>query len=150
MDEIDVAKLAVGQRAEITFDALRDSVFQGQVAAISPSGTAQQGVVTYPVSIDMEVPADVTIPAGLTANAKVLIRQKPDVLAVPSRAVRRQDEDQVVDVVVDGGTETRIIHVGLTNEQLSEVLDGLSEGEAVVVPTTSAGSARSTSRTSSR
>ena len=78
----------------------------------------------------------------MTATASIVYSRKDDVLVVPSRAIRMQGTNRVVDVLVDGKVETRVVNVGTSNEQLSEVLDGLTEGEQVVIPSTT--TARST------
>ncbi len=54
VDETDVAKLVVGQRALVTFDAIPNRPYVGKVIAVAPSGTLTQGVVTYPVSLSIE------------------------------------------------------------------------------------------------
>jgi RND family efflux transporter MFP subunit len=136
VDEVDVAKLAVGKPAEITFDALPDRRFRGSVAAVSPSGNSTSGVVTYPIAINLEIPNDVTLPSGLTASVNVTINRKTDVVVVPTRAVRRQGREQTVEVVTAGGTEMKAVQVGMSNDQQSEITRGLSEGDTVIVPGT--------------
>lgn len=76
------------------------------------------------------------VKAGMTATASIVYSRKDDVLVVPSRAIRMQGTNRVVDVLVDGKVETRVVNVGTSNEQLTEVLDGLTEGEQVVIPST--------------
>jgi len=137
VDEVDVAKLAVGKPAEVSFEAVPDRRFRGQVVAVSPSGSNQQGVVTYPVSINIQVPADVSLPAGLTASATILANQRQGVLVVPTRAIRRQGQNQTVDVLVNSKPESRNVRAGLSNDQLTEIVEGLADAEVVVVPGTS-------------
>ncbi len=79
------------------------------------------------------------LPAGLTANVVITIAQKENVLNLPSRAVRRQGRDQVVSVVAPGGkTEIRVVRTGVTSDTAVEIVEGLSEGEQVLIPTTTA------------
>ena len=136
VDETDVARIAVGKPAMVTFDALPNQPFRGQVVAISPSGSLSQGVVTYPVSINLDTRNQV-IPAGLTASATIVIDQKDDTLLVPNRAVRRQGREQVVDVMgADGKPVTRTVRTGVQNDQMVEISEGLQEGDQVVIPST--------------
>jgi hypothetical protein len=73
----------------------------------------------------------------MTVTANIIYDQKGDVLLVPNRAIRRQGRDQVVDVLTpDGKTETRVIQRGLSNDQVTEVVAGLVEGDQVIIPTT--------------
>jgi RND family efflux transporter MFP subunit len=133
VDETDVARLAVGKPATLTFDALPGRPFRGNVTAVSPSGTLSQGVVTYPVSLSIDARNQV-IPAGLTASATITIDEKDDVLVVPLRGVRRQGRDQVVEVVADDGrSEPRPVRTGLQNDQLVEITDGLAEDEQIMI-----------------
>jgi HlyD family secretion protein len=133
VDEVDVAKLAPGKPAEISFDALPERRFRGTVVAVAPSGVLQSGVVTYPITVSLNA-RDATLPSGLTAALTIFVNQKDGVLVVPLRAIRRQGRDQVVDVLTaDGKTEPRPIQVGLATDQLAEIVDGLQEGEQVLV-----------------
>ena len=129
VDEVDVAKLSVGKPAEISFDALPDRRFRGQVAAVSPSGSSTSGVVTYPIAINLEIPEDVTLPSGMTASVAVTINRRTDVLVVPTRAVRRQGREQAVEVVSATGTQMKPVQVGMANDQQTEITSGLTEGE---------------------
>jgi HlyD family secretion protein len=134
VDETDVAKVAVGKPASLTFDALPGRPFRGSVIAVSPSGTLSQGVVTYPVSLSIDTRNQV-LPSGLTASANIVIDEKNDVIVVPLRAVRRQGRDQVVEVVGEDGTSSspRVVKTGVQNDQLVEIADGLTEGERIQV-----------------
>jgi RND family efflux transporter MFP subunit len=133
VDETDVAKVAVGKPAALTFDALPGRPFRGSVIAVAPSGTLSQGVVTYPVSLSIDTRNQV-LPAGLTASATITIDEKNDVLVVPLRGVRRQGRDQVVEVVGDDGKSvTTTVKTGVQNDQLVEITDGLQEGQQIMV-----------------
>ncbi|HEY3079633.1 MAG TPA: efflux RND transporter periplasmic adaptor subunit [Chloroflexota bacterium] len=141
VDETDIAHLAPGQRAEITFDALEGARFAGKVIAVAPTATVTQGVATYPVSVSIDNPGR-TIPIGITANVAIVTTEKADVVLVPNRALKRQGRDQVVDVLVDGKTEARPVQTGLANDQVTEVIRGVEEGETVLIPATTAAQPR--------
>ena len=133
VDEADVAKLAVGKPATITFDALPGRPFRGNVISVAPTGTLSQGVVTYPVSINIDSRNQV-LPGGMTASATIIIDEKTNVVAVPLRAVRRAGREQVVDVIgADGKPAPRTVRTGVQNDQLVEITDGLQEGEQIAV-----------------
>lgn len=137
VDETDVARVAVGKSATITFDALPNRPFRGKVISISPTGTLTQGVVTYPVSISIDARNQV-LPAGMTASTTITVDEKNDVLVVPNRAVRRQGRDQVVEVMgEDGKAATRTVRTGVQNDQLVEITEGLKEGDQVLIQGTS-------------
>ncbi len=133
--ETDLSKVTLGKPARVGFDALPDTNLQGKVVAIAPNSTVQQGVVTYLVSIRLDTKG-VYLPAGMTANVNIVVDQRDNVLLVPNRAVRVQGRNRVVDVLVDGKPETRPVTVGLSNDQMTEIANGLQEGDQVVIKTT--------------
>ncbi|MHB1006631.1 MAG: efflux RND transporter periplasmic adaptor subunit [Chloroflexota bacterium] len=144
VDETDVAKVAVGKTAQITFDAIASQTFAGSVIAVAPTASVQQGVVSYLVSLKVD-PKTYTLPNGITANVSIVVESRSDVLIVPSRAIRTVNRARVVDVQKpDGTTETRQVQVGLTGDQtqMTEITSGLSEGEKVVVAGTTAAAPR--------
>src|SRR5439155_21842921 len=95
-----------------------------------------QGVVGYQVSIQLQNARGVR--PGMTATAQLVTDQRTDVLTVPNRAISRQGSSRVVQVVTPDGTASRPVETGLANDQNTEVVSGLSEGETVVIPTTTA------------
>ena len=108
---------------------------RGRVTAVAPQSTTQSGVTSFLVSMSIEGGQGVR--PGMTDTSNIIYDRKSDVLTVPNRAIRRQGRDQVVDVLTDEGkVETRVIQRGLSNDQSSEITDGLSEGDQVVLPTT--------------
>ena len=136
VDESDIAKLAPGKTAQISFDALPDRRFTGTVIGIAPSATVTQGVATYTVQVSIDA-GNQTVPVGLTANVNVVTAQKDDTLYVPNRAIRRNGRNQVVEVQTQPGkTEQRIVSTGLANDTITEITDGLDEGETVIIPAT--------------
>jgi HlyD family secretion protein len=136
IDESDVAKVDVGQTANVTFDALGQRRFQGTVTSIAPAGTTTQGVVGYQASIQLQNARGVR--PGMTASASVVTDERSDVITVPNRAITRQGNNRTVRVVTPDGVETRTVQIGLANDQSTEIISGLNEGETVVIPTTTA------------
>jgi multidrug efflux pump subunit AcrA (membrane-fusion protein) len=78
----------------------------------------------------------VTLPSGLTASVNITINRKTDVIVVPTRAVRRQGREQNVEVVSGTGTTMKAVQVGMSNDQQTEIVDGLTDSDIVVVPGT--------------
>jgi HlyD family secretion protein len=136
LDESSVAQVKAGQQVLITFDALPGQQFQGQVVTVTPAGTTQQGVVTFPVTVTFN-PRGVTIPTGATATLRIITERKDNVVAVPSRAIKVQGRTRTVDVILpDGRIESRPVQVGITGDNgLVEIVSGLQEGERVAIPT---------------
>jgi macrolide-specific efflux system membrane fusion protein len=67
----------------------------------------------------------------------ITVARQDEVLNVPLRAIHRQGREQLVEVVgEDGKTSSRPVLVGVQNEQVAEISEGLAEGERILVPTT--------------
>lgn len=89
VDELDIAKLAVGQKANISVDALPDTSatpVQGEVSKIAVSGTASSGVTTFPVTVKIDSDLG-KLKGGMNANADIIVSNEQNVLYVPVEAV---------------------------------------------------------------
>ncbi len=96
IDESDIGKISIGQPVTFTVDAYPDDEFKGKVSQIRLSPQIVQNVVNYSVIID--VPNDqLKLMPGMTANVKVLIAEKDDVLKVPNLALRFQPPAELID-----------------------------------------------------
>lgn len=138
VDEIDIYKVKVGEEATIIVDALPDLELKGKVTFVSPFGSRTTGVVEFPVTISLE-PTDIELKGGLTATADIIAEKHENVLLVPNRSIKGSPGDYWVEVVLDEKTmttEKRGVELGAQNEQFSEVISGLSEGEKIIVEVT--------------
>jgi multidrug efflux pump subunit AcrA (membrane-fusion protein) len=135
--EVDIAKIAVGNKASITLDAYDDSmVFSANVTLIDPAETIIEGVPTYKVTLQFD-DKDARIRSGMTANIDLITASRTGVVVVPARAVRTVDGKRVVRVVgVDGSdgaaTVDREVTTGLRGSDGNiEIVSGLTVGEKV-------------------
>jgi RND family efflux transporter MFP subunit len=138
VDEVDIYKVKVGQAAIITVDALPDVELKGKVTFISPFGNQTTGVVEFPVTISLD-PTEIELKGGLTATADIIIDEYKDILMVPNRAIKGSVGNYWVDVVIDekkATTEKRPVVIGAQNEQFTEIVSGLSQGEKIIVEAT--------------
>lgn len=133
LSEFDVAQVETGQKADVSVDALGGESFPGTVVYVAPSGTDTGGVVTFPVQIALEDAEDVK--PGMTVSATIVVAKAKDVVLVPLEAVVYDDEDNAsVTVVGPEGEETvREVEVGLENLETAEIVEGVEEGEEVVL-----------------
>ncbi|MFA6526205.1 MAG: efflux RND transporter periplasmic adaptor subunit [Candidatus Buchananbacteria bacterium] len=147
LNEVDVAKVKVGQKATITFDALEDLSIAGQVVEVDSLGTISSGVASYTVKISFDEQDD-RIKSGMTATANIIINSSVDVLTVPASAIKtNSDGSAYVEVMENGALTKKIVVIGLTDDVNTEIKSGLSEGDKVVSQTVS--TAASTSKTKS-
>ena len=136
VDEIDIDRVEVGQPVVITLDALPDMPVQGVVSEIAPTSTSTSGVVTYLVTINLDEAAAASLRPGMSASAAITVDELDGVLVVPNWAVRLNRETGEAFVLIrraDGTIEEVVVETGLRNEQFSEVVGGLNEGDVVVL-----------------
>lgn len=151
--ELDVVKVAVGQPAEVTVDALPGKVFQGKVLTVAsstdrPAGSStsnSQEAQSYKVRILLDGSAQerASLRPGMSARVAVLTAEHKDVLSVSLAAIQDREAKagglglltgnrSVVFVVKDGKAAERSITTGLTTRRAAEVLTGLQEGDMVI------------------
>lgn len=151
LNEVDAAKLKVGNKATLTFDAIEGLTLTGKVAEIDAVGTVSQGVVSYAVKIAFDS-QDSRVKSGMTANASIQTDVRQDVLMVPSSAVKTQNGVSRVQIFSPelanmGGTQGVVsvtapsqveVKIGISDDTNVEIVSGLTEGEQVVVRTITA------------
>ncbi len=141
INEVDVPAIAVGQRADIEFDALSDLTATGKVYEIADEGFNTQGVVTFDVWLSVDV-LDERLRAGMSGAASIVTDFERDTLLVPNGSVKSDgDGGHYVEVLDPGAEEPRrvVIETGLSNATDTQVLSGLREGDAVVTQTIESG-----------
>ena len=139
IDEMDIARLTVGQPARITLDALPGETLEGQVTAIAPAATSEGGVVTYQARIDL-APTDLHLLVGMTVTAEIIVQRLENVLLVPNWAIRfdRDTQQAYVSVLAPDGITVQEVPVvlGLRGDPFSQVVAGVEEGQTVAVSVT--------------
>jgi HlyD family secretion protein len=133
VDEVDVLSVQVGVRAEVTLDALPGETLEGRVTEIAPSAQNQQGVVSYPIRIQVEPPPGVGPLEGLSAVANIILREERDVLMVPEQGLYGSFDAPVVRVMTPLGVEERPVTLGQSDGFWVSVRQGLSEGDKIVI-----------------
>jgi HlyD family secretion protein len=137
VDEVDVARVQVGQPVDVLIDALGAPALEGRVLRISPQSRAGSEVTAYDIEVEVD-PAGRPVRAGMTATATIVVERRDDVLSVPAAAVRQENGADVVSAVgeTDGRTTVtaRPVQTGARIDDRVEITGGLNEGERVLVP----------------
>ena len=133
VDEIDVLLVQVGTPAEVSLDALPGVTIDGIVTEIAEQSQNQQGVVSFPIRIRMEIPERIQPRAGLSAVANIVLREERNVLLVPQQALYGSFDQPVVRVVTDLGVAEQPVTLGSSDDFWVAVREGLSEGDQVVL-----------------
>ena len=130
--EKDIAKIAVGQSANVTYPAFPDIVSQGTVTAIASVANSDSsygsGSVTFNVDILIEAP-DARLKPGMTAEVSVVTEQLNDVVMVPTMALMTEDgENYYVNLATDSeGKETRRVKVTVVTQNDNEAVIGKTQ-----------------------
>jgi HlyD family secretion protein len=149
LNEVDAAKVKLGQKATLSFDALPELTVTGKVIEIDPTGTISQGVVSYGVKIALDTD-DERIKPGMSVTVEIITDVKTDVLVLPNSAVKSQAGIYYVElvkipeekreeflnsrvgVILENQPQKQNIEIGVSNDNLTEIVSGLKEGDIVV------------------
>jgi HlyD family secretion protein len=147
LNEVDVAKVKVGQKVTLTFDAIEGLSLTGEVAEIDTLGTVSQGVVNYAVKIVFDT-QDERVKPGMSVSAAIITDTKQNVLMVPNSAIK-SNGGQYVEIMSGDTPQTQSVEIGLSNDTMTEITTGLKEGDKVVTQIIT-GNTTNTTQTSSQ
>ena len=133
VDELDIARLSIGQAVTVTLDALPGQSFDGEITEIDPNGENGGGSTKYSVTVTLPRTEDML--TGMNAAVRVQLAENDDLLLIPLAAVQ-EDADGIYvctgyDKKSDEPTKPVAITTGLSDGENVEVLSGLSEGDSV-------------------
>lgn len=141
VDETDIGEVKVGQNVDFTVDAYPNRTFHGMVTDISKkqysssssSSGSSSSVVYYTVYVEINQDELEGLYPSMTARATIHGRESDNALEVPVTAIRSDSEGSYVDVK-DGDSVTKAyVTTGITTDKEVEILDGLHEGDKIVV-----------------
>jgi len=145
VSEADIGLVKVGQPVKFLVDAFPDLEYSGAVRQVRLNAKTEQNVVTYNVVVDVANP-DLALMPGMTANLRVEVETRPNVLRVPTAALRfrPQPDDRAggastprgaaVHVLVDGKPERVAVKTGISDKAYTEIVSGeLKPGDQVIL-----------------
>jgi HlyD family secretion protein len=154
LNEVDAAKIAVGNKATLVFDAIDGLTMEGTVYEIDVLGTVNNGVVSYGVNISFDSTDD-RIKAGMTTSVSISTGSASDTLAVSSAAISSSNGKSYVLVPISNTTGNSTtdkstlkeieVQTGLSGDTLTEIKSGLSEGATYVSGTKVIAASKNTS-----
>jgi multidrug efflux pump subunit AcrA (membrane-fusion protein) len=133
LSESDITKVKVGQVATVTVNALPTEKLAAKVTSIALLSTTSSGVVSYDVTLQLEQSASGLRP-GMTASAQIVVAQAENAVNVTSSAISGRGATATVTVLRNGKDVRQQVILGLAGDSTTQVLNGLSPGEEVVVP----------------
>jgi HlyD family secretion protein len=133
MDEVDAPKIAVGLPVRVSLDALPKQPLKGTVRRVAPYVLAvEKQSRTVDVEVDFERPATGNLLVGYSADVEIVLSGRPNVLRVPTAALIEGGKVMLLNAD-SGKLEERKVKAGIANWEFTEIVEGLSEGERIVV-----------------
>jgi HlyD family secretion protein len=141
VSEVDINSVTIGQPATLSFDAILNRNYYGEVVEVASVGNNASGVVNFTVTVEL-TNADELVKPGMTAAVNVVVKEENNVLLIPNRAVRLVDAERMVYVLVDGLPKPVKVELGSSSGIDSVLIDGdIKEGDPIILnpPATNGG-----------
>lgn len=135
VDEIDVGKMKEGMEVELKIGALPGTIVKGELTKISLKATRVDNATVFPVEVAITDAAGVTLRAGYSANADVIVKRLEEILVIPERLITFRDGKSFVEILTDETSGTSIereIQTGSGDAIIVEVKDGLQQGDKIL------------------
>lgn len=137
INEVDISKVALDQKAEIRLDAFSESVFHGKVTEIAALAKVKDEemkskIKVFPVKIQIEETSKKLMP-GMTVSCKIMVDQLNDVIYVPLEAIHTEEGKEYVYLKKGNKYQKREVVTGDSNDDFSVIIEGLKEGDVVAL-----------------
>jgi len=136
VDQADIGKIYLGERARIVVESFKDKKFEGAVTKIAPLGVEKDNVTTFEVRVSIKNPGG-ELKANMSANAEIILEEKPDVLLVPEGAIvydkNRNASVEVPDPAMEKGRRSVPVKLGISDGVKTELVAGLKPGDKVIL-----------------
>ena len=140
VDELQISSISVGQKVQITADAVPDKTYVGTVTRVSMKGTSNSGTTTYPVTIRID-DTDGLRP-GMNANAEIVVAEAKNALVVPNAAVVRgsyvlvtKDSPSAANADTTMEAPEGFVYVpvktGVSDDDYTQIVSGIQEGDTI-------------------
>ncbi|PIR43196.1 hypothetical protein COV24_04090 [candidate division WWE3 bacterium CG10_big_fil_rev_8_21_14_0_10_32_10] len=133
VSEVDINKIKVGQKVELSLNSIPGELFTGIITGIDKIGSVTSGVSNYPVIIKFDKESDQILP-NMGVDAEIVIQEKDNVLYVPTSSIVTNNNKTGVNLIKNGNSEFVTIKTGISDNENTEVVEGLSEGDMVSIP----------------
>ncbi len=133
ISEVDISKVKINDQVDITFDALGpEEKFEGTVIEINPAQTEISGVIYYNVTTMFSGDSKIIKP-GMTSNLDIMTASKKNTIMIPFQALKDKEGQKYVQVLEDNIARDVFVEVGLKGDINIEIINGLKEGQEVVI-----------------
>jgi HlyD family secretion protein len=126
VDEADVGKIKPGMEVNLRIGAVEQKTFKGELEFIAPKGVEKEGSVQFEIRAALRAAEGLTIRAGYSANAEIVLERKQQVLAINENLLRFDGERPYIDVeVAPGEFERRDLELGISDGIHIEIVSGV-------------------------
>ena len=135
VDETDIGRTKPGVKVEYWVDTYRDKRFSGKVDMIYPQPEIKDNIVYYLAIVKIDPKDAALLRPEMTTHVRIIVEEKTNVLVVPNNAVRFEEGKNVV--YINRGkdkAERRAVTPGIRDDNFTEIVSGLAEGEQIVIP----------------
>ncbi|CAG1005157.1 Macrolide export protein MacA [Myxococcaceae bacterium] len=132
IDQVDLGRVRPGARVVVTSNAFPGREWSGSITEIVPNVIVKENRAVSEGLAVLERPLEGLVP-GMTVDVEIIVAESPRTLVVPADAVVRRGADSVVYLFEDGRVRERAVRTGLSSVTAVEIVEGLSEGDVVVV-----------------
>lgn len=136
INEVDVAKMKVGQKAEIRLDAFTDEIYTGEVKSVATlakfKDKENSKIKVFPTTIILDKASEDLLP-GMTVSSRIIIDKIPDVLYIPIEAIYKNGAEDYVYAKSGNGFKQIKVKTGLVNTDYVIIEDGLKEGDVIAL-----------------
>jgi RND family efflux transporter MFP subunit len=136
LDEIDLSLVSLGQRANLVFDAYPDESIESEIGFIALKSTAGSTGTVFKIELAMpEVDDLIKYRLGMNADVEIELAKRTNVLVIPLEAITSKQGETMVRVKSQNrqGYEDRVVELGLESDDAAEIINGLEEGEIVLI-----------------
>ena len=133
VDEIDIGRIHEGQEAVFLVDTYPDAEFTGKVTAIFPKAEIQENVVNYIATVEITDRQGKTLRPEMTTTVNIFLETHQNVLSVNNDVIKSERGRKYVYVLDQDKPAKRWVKIGIRNDEYTEILDGLEEGESVII-----------------
>lgn len=132
VDEVDIGKITLGQKAAFKVEAFPSIEIEGKVVGIYPKAILKENVVFYNVLVESLNSPEVTLRPEMTANVSIFLGSDDNALLIPAKSIKKSDGADIVYVLEKGKPVRREVRVGWKQGRFIEILEGLKEGDEVL------------------
>lgn len=135
VDETDIGRVKEKMEVEYWVDAYRNKIFKGFISTIYPQPEVKDNIVYYLATVKIKPEDAILLRPEMTVHAKIISERKKNVLGVPNKAIKFENGDYVVYVPKDGKKFSVKVKTGVRDENNTEILAGLKEGDKYYIET---------------